>query len=559
VESVISESVYPFLQGGGEMGVLTRNYDWSKTALGSPDKWPQNLRAAVSILLNSQFPMFVWWGSELTTIYNDSYKIIAGDKHPALLGKSGREGWSEIWNDLAPLVENVFNGNATWSDDLLLLIRRHGFVEETYFTFSYSPIFNESGSVDGLYCACIETTEKVISKRKLEESETRFRNMVIQAPVAITLTQGADVVIESINKPMLQVMGKENESDVLGKKMIEVLPEIEDQPVLQIVKNVLKTGEIFKGIEMPVKLLVNGKMEQHYFDLSYTPLKVNDEVTGVLHVAINVTEQVMARKRIEESEAELQNKVNERTHELAEANRELKRSNAYLEEFAHAASHDLKEPIRKIHFFTDRLKNQLAGRLQPEDNKIFERVEYATKRMNSLIDDLLLYSHVSQKPREKEAVDLKKKLNGMLEDLELDIMEKGAVVNIGDLPTVLAYPRQLQQLFHNLLTNALKYTHPDRRPEIDFEACIVSGENVELIPGRNYYLITVRDNGIGFEQEEAERIFQMFQRLHGRNEYEGTGVGLSITRKVAENHDGRITAQGDPGKGATFNLYLPVE
>ncbi len=215
----------PFLAGGGEMGELTRKYDWSKTALGSPDQWPQSLRTTVSILLHSQFPMFVWWGKELTTIYNDSYKIIAGDKHPGLLGQSGREAWAEIWEDLAPLVEKVFKGGSTWSEDLLLYINRRGFMEETYFTFSYSPLLDESGAVGGLFCAVVETTEKVISRKKVAESEARFRNMVKQASVAIMLTRGMEVVIEGINEPMLLFLGKKSQEEVLDRKMVEVSPD----------------------------------------------------------------------------------------------------------------------------------------------------------------------------------------------------------------------------------------------------------------------------------------------------------------------------------------------
>src|SRR5689334_23407060 len=129
-ETAVTRARLPFLEGGGEMGERTRHFDWSKTPLGPPEHWPPSLRTSVSILLNSQFPMFVWWGKEnLITIYNDSYRVIAGDKHPQLLGKSGKEGWAEIWPDLAPLVDDVFRGNATWSEDLRLDIIRSDRVE----------------------------------------------------------------------------------------------------------------------------------------------------------------------------------------------------------------------------------------------------------------------------------------------------------------------------------------------------------------------------------------------------------------------------------------------
>jgi hypothetical protein len=190
---------------------------------------------------------------------------------------------------------------------------------------------------------------------------------------------------------------------------------------------------------------------------------------------------------------------------------------------------------------------------------MFARVEHATQRMKALIDDLLLYSHVSQKPHEKESVDLNEKLKRIIDDLELEIEQRKAIITSDHLPVVRGYRRQLQQLFHNLLTNALKYAQPGVPPQIRIGATVVKGVEAGLTPETDYHLLTVSDNGIGFEQEYAEKVFQMFQRLHGKAEYEGTGVGLSIARKVAENHNGMITAQSKPGEGATFSLYLPVE
>ncbi len=210
--------------------------------------------------------MFVWWGKELTTIYNDSYRITAGYKHPGLLGKSGREAWAEIWDDLAPLVEKVFKGGSTWSEDLLLHINRRGMVEETYFTFSYSPVFDESGGVGGLFCAVVETTEKVVSRKKVEESEARFRNMVKQASIAILLTRGMDMVIESINGPMLKILGGKSEEEVLGKKMVEVAPELEGQPGWAIVKNVAATGEAFSAHQVPVRMYILPRTICNHYD-----------------------------------------------------------------------------------------------------------------------------------------------------------------------------------------------------------------------------------------------------------------------------------------------------
>lgn len=231
---------------------------------------------------------------------------------------------------------------------------------------------------------------------------------------------------------------------------------------------------------------------------------------------------------------------------------ELKRSNQNLEEFAHAASHDLKEPVRKIHFFTHQLKDQLAVHLKENELRSFNRIEIASERMGNLIDDLLLYSHVSQRPHEMETIDLSQLLQNVLEDLELDIAEKNAAISIEKLPVVKGFGRQLQQLFQNLLSNALKYSKVDVASHIT-----ITSRNVTQ-DGKPYHLIEVKDNGIGFEQEYADKIFQMFTRLHGKSEYHGTGVGLSIVKKVVENHNGLIEVESQIGVGSTFRILLPA-
>lgn len=182
--------------------------------------------------------------------------------------------------------------------------------------------------------------------------------------------------------------------------------------------------------------------------------------------------------------------------------------------------------------------------------------------MGLLVDDLLSYSHVSAKPHAKETIDLNEKVSKVLDDLELQVQQKNASINIGALPVVRGYRRQLQQLFQNLISNALKYNKPGAAPVVDITSSTVQGSALGFAPGNNssdtYHLIEIKDNGIGFEQNDAERIFRMFHRLHSNGEYGGTGVGLSIVRKVADNHNGKVIAESEPGKGATFRIYLPV-
>jgi light-regulated signal transduction histidine kinase (bacteriophytochrome) len=244
---------------------------------------------------------------------------------------------------------------------------------------------------------------------------------------------------------------------------------------------------------------------------------------------------------------------------------ELKRSNQSLEDFAHAASHDMKEPLRKITTFTSRLKTKLAERLDETDTGIIDRIVTAAERMRLLVDDLLEFSYVSERPRAMESVDLNEKVKKVLADLDLPIEEKGARFNVGQLPTIQGNRRQLQQLFYNLISNALKYSKPGTPPEISIHSRIVIASEVSAsikLPvdqeDKIFYLIEITDNGIGFEQEYAEQIFRMFQRLHGKAEYSGTGVGLSIAKKVTENHNGYIWATSKINVGSTFHILLPV-
>lgn len=288
----------------------------------------------------------------------------------------------------------------------------------------------------------------------------------------------------------------------------------------------------------------------------------NDKPVRFIGSVLDITEKVNAIQKIESL-------VEERTKELEQAykallisNQELKRSNHNLEEFTRAASHDMKEPIRKVLTFSDRLRRSLEPRMTESEKGLFDRVENATQRMGLLVDDLLEFSHVSERPLEKEDVDLNAIMDNVLLDLELQVDEKKARIKVHDLPSVKGYKRQLQQLFQNLVSNALKYNKPGIAPVVAINSQIVTGRDVEdnVLPeqaAQPFYLIEVHDNGIGFEQEYAERIFGMFQRLHGKAAYPGTGVGLSITRKVIENHNGYIWAESQPNVGTTFKVLLP--
>lgn len=256
--------------------------------------------------------------------------------------------------------------------------------------------------------------------------------------------------------------------------------------------------------------------------------------------------------------------IKEAEQKMSKYVEELKQSNANLEQFAYAASHDLKEPIRKIQTFSDRLHILLVDKLSEKEKFYFNRMTVATDRMRTLIDDLLIYSHVSTVTGLQNTVDLNSIVAYVREDLELEIEEKKAQIEVGNLPVVKGNKRQLQQMMQNLLSNALKYHRPQISPHIEIKSRRVEGQDILLSKvGEDckdaYHLIQITDNGIGFESSHAEQIFGIFTRLHGNADYLGNGIGLSIVKKVIDNHGGVVWAESSPNKGAVFNILLPAD
>jgi signal transduction histidine kinase len=227
---------------------------------------------------------------------------------------------------------------------------------------------------------------------------------------------------------------------------------------------------------------------------------------------------------------------------------ELARSNAELEQFASIASHDLQEPLRKVRTFTQQLTVTDSERLSEKGRDYLHRANAAAERMQGLIEDLLKFSRVATHGRAFAPVDLGEVTRGVLQDLELHIARSGAVVRLGELPVLNADQLQMRQLMQNLISNALKFRREGIVPEVAIDATMFEDE----------MQITVRDNGIGFEPQYGQRIFRVFERLHGRGAYPGTGIGLALCRKIAERHGGRIIADGEPGVGSTFTVTLPI-
>ena len=255
----IKEKLMPsFLTGGGEMGELIRSYDWSKTALGSPDTWSHSLRIAVRIMLDCPFGMYIAWGNDYIQLYNDGFRPILGIlKHPQALGISSPQTFPEIWTTIKPMFEGVMEGTPVGFSDFTLQLNRNGYMEECVFDFSYSPIRLENGEVGGILTTVIETTEKVKALKALQGSESRFQNLVREANVAIIALTGEEMRVEIVNEAYGRLIGM-TPNDLSGKRLFDVIPDAEEffRPMLDKVR---VTGESIYSYDQPYGVVSNGK------------------------------------------------------------------------------------------------------------------------------------------------------------------------------------------------------------------------------------------------------------------------------------------------------------
>ncbi|WP_166423505.1 sensor histidine kinase [Paraglaciecola sp. 20A4] len=350
------------------------------------------------------------------------------------------------------------------------------------------------------------------------------------------------------------------------------LREREKSALRQVMTN--RGRDLYREIRKNIKLLVDKEYAHRrtlYSELEtiQRDAKVNFGVSAItsgllvigmfLMARINLRISTRYQEGLEEQNEQLLDKVAQRTQELTIYSEELSRSNRELEDFAFVASHDLQEPLRKIQAFSDRLTTIYKDKLDERGVDYIKRMTTAAFRMSTLINDLLEFSRITTRGKDFVEVELDEVFEEVLGDLEIAIKESDAQINVAPLPRVCADPSQIYQLFLNVLSNGLKFRNVDQAPLID-----VSVEQKDIYDELQHIdvpscIITIKDNGIGFEQTYADKIFSPFQRLHGRTAYKGTGIGLAVCRRIVERHGGTITAHSVPNEGATFIVTLPIE
>ncbi len=405
-----------------------------------------------------------------------------------------------------------------------------------------SPIIGKDGVNYGWAWYFRDITERKKAAEILEKSEARTRLAIEAARLG---TFDVNILAQTIihSPRMGEIFGFDEDEKIPYSIFINAVHP-DDRHIRQAAHELaMKTSELVYEARI---ILPDNSIKWIRLNGKYS--FVNTKPVSLVGTIFDITEEKKAADLLEY-------KIDERTTELKQANEQLK-------QFTYAASHDLQEPLRKISFFLDRLMSGI-GPMNEENKKTAERIFNTTTRMRNLIDDLLHYSNSTFGTVTVEETDLAALVKEVLDDMEATIIEKNAQVKVDKLPVALGDTRQLKQLFQNIIGNALKYHKKNVAPQVFITSNIVKRESIQItaVAERNedrFFKITVKDNGIGFEEEYADRIFKLFQRLHSKHEYEGTGIGLALVQKVIENHNGFITVASEPNVGTSFNIFLPL-
>jgi signal transduction histidine kinase len=556
--------------GDSELAGRMRTFDWAATELGEPRRWPVNLKVALQICLASRFPMHVWWGPSLTLFYNDAYiSFLGSQKHPAVLGRSGREAWSEIWPTIGPMIESVIaTGVASWSEDILMFFERQVPKEEVYVTFSFSPIYGDDDKVEGLFCACTETTAKLIDNRRSEIiRQLAARGSGEQTPYA-ACRKAAEILGEEPNDvPFAAIYladGTGTQATLCAATRVveeHALPRIvtrDDIGPPWSLGSVLR-NERAEEIDVTVmsRAIRAGPWPEPIEQAVVLPIPGTSHVAGLLVIGASPRrpfddgyrsffQLIAAHIGTAIAQAEAHEAERLRATNLAEIDRA--ESNRVKDEFIAMLGHELRNPLSPI------LTAVQLLRMQGEQSRELSVIERQANHLVRLVDDLLDVSRITRGKIElrKQRFELGsivlravEMASPLLEQrwqrLEVNACSEGLVVD-GD-------GERLAQVVSNLLTNASKYSEPHTTIRVEANR---KGPAIEL---------RVKDEGIGIPDDMLDRVFDMFVQQPQASDRSkgGLGLGLAIVRSLVTLHGGNVWAtSAGVGKGSEFIVELPA-
>ncbi|HTE26174.1 CheR family methyltransferase [Flavitalea sp.] len=561
-------------ESGDEKLILLAIEDITERAL-SLKKIEETSERYTNVLMQSPFAFSIMKGKEMViTIANNLMKDFWG-KGYEVEGKKLLEVLPELeGQSFTVMMEEAYqSGKAVYANEMLAQFKHINVMEDRYFNIIYQPHLEADGAVTGVITIAHEVTNQVLAHKKAQAQAVMVRNLLMTAPGFVATLIGPTHVYDIVNEQYQSLFGKRK---LQGNPIMVASPELEGQGFDKLLDKVFITGEPYVSIDIPITLARDEELEPEvrYFNFSYQPIfDEKQKIISILVFGYEVTQQVISKnKNFEDAQLhsrELELKVQQRTSELVMANEALKKMNHELESFTYISSHDLQEPLRKIQSFVSRLLNTEHASLSEKGKDYFNRMSNAAARMQQLIEDLLDYSHahIADKVFVKTNLDLI--ISEMKSDFSDMLIEKSATIEADNLGFADISHFQLRQLINNLITNSLKFARPGVNPHINIKTEIGEGskltiENTEIPPAglsasQQYCHISFTDNGIGFDPIYKEKIFQVFQRLHGKEAYPGTGIGLAIVQKIINNHNGYITATGALGEGARFDIYLPQQ
>ncbi len=563
------ESIVP---RGGEMGALIRSHDWSKTSVGDPHLWPQSLRTALSICLESKFPMCVWWGQDLTVFYNDAYIPFTALKHPHFLGKPVREQWAEIWHDLRGLTEKVLNeGESFWGESMLFHMTRKGFLEETYFTFSISPVRDESGSIAGMVTPCQETTGVVLSDRRSQIlRDLGFLSVTNLSQLGDSVMRVLSSNLKDIPFALLYAASSDGKTaNLVGNFGIQkgsraaplsfdLTSKTLNQWLIDFV-NIKRQPEWIVGLRSLFSTDLPSDPYPELPDSAYVlPIQISTQELPAGFLVLGISSRLEFDSQYRDFYALICQHISTHLTKIKSFEIETRRLEA-LEEvdraktiFFNNVSHEVRTPLTLL---LGPLDDLLSGKWGTLDSKVSSElivVHRNALRLLKLINTLLDFSGIEAGRVEAkfQATDLVSVTQELVETFRSVVERAGLKLSIeaNSISELVYVDREMwEKVVLNLMSNAFKYTH--------------SGEiRVRLNADQHKVVFSVEDTGIGISESELPKVFQRFHRVRGASgrTHEGAGIGLSLVQELVKLHGGSLRVDSIAGEGSVFSVSIPL-